>query len=88
MKEYPATSRAFKANKKMHKMKKLTLGLQADIEDENISVTYRDVITVCTDMGDEDVRALHDDQLQAIFDDIQLFTYEAGNSDGDESKKP
>ena len=88
MKEYPATSRAFKVNGKTFKMKKFTLGLQADIEDENIVVTYKDVVSVCTDMTEDNVRNLDDDQMQAIFNDLRDFTYDTEKSGDGEPKKP
>ena len=88
MKEYPATSKQFKANGKVHKMKKYTLGLQADIEDENTTVTYVDVIRTCTDMNTDEINALTSDQMEAIVSDIQGFTYEKASEAGGEPKKP
>ncbi len=88
MKEYPATSREFRVNGTVHHMQKLTLGMQSRIEDENISVTYRDVLEVCTDMSAEDIEALHIDQFEGIYTDITLFTYDADKGDGEEPKKP
>ncbi len=87
MKKYPATSRSFSVNGKTHKMKKLTLGLQADIEDENVVVTYRDVIVGCTDMDDDDINALHADQFMEIYEDIRAFTYDVEESGEGEPKK-
>lgn len=88
MKEYPATSRAFKVNGKTYKMKKLTLGLQSDIEDENIDVTYRDVVEVCTTMGKEAVDSLHLDQFENIYADVTAFTYDSDQSEDGDVKKP
>ena len=88
MKEYPATSRAFKVNDKTFNMQKMTLGLQAKIEDANIAVTYKDVIKGCTDMGDEDIGGLHLDQSEGIYEDIALFTYDATKIEYGEPKKP
>jgi len=88
MKEYPATSQEFSVNGKIHKMQKLTLGLQSKIEDENIPITYKDVIEGCTDMTADDIKALRLDQFDAIYNDITLFTYDVKNSEDGESKKP
>ena len=74
MKEYYAATREFKVNGVKHKMKQFTLGLQADIEDDDITVRYVDVVAQCTDMNKADIRELHEDQLLAIFNDIQAFT--------------
>jgi hypothetical protein len=68
-------------------MKKLTLGMQSRIEDENIMVTYADVIGACTDMTQEDIDGLHQDQFEALYSDINEFTYTAQKEDG-EPKKP
>ena len=87
MKEYPSTSRDFKVNGKKFRMRKLTLGLQADIEDEHITVTYEDVILNSTTMTKEAMRDLDNEQLEAIFEDINLFTYTQESGDG-EPKKP
>ncbi len=87
MKEYPATSESFKVNGKVFKMQKLTLGLQAKIEDENIPVTYRDILEGCTDMKSEDIEALHSDQFDVIYADVIAFSY-SDDSKGGESKKP
>ena len=88
MKEYPATSKQFSVNNKVHKMQKLTLGIQADIEDENIPVTFRQVVECCTDMRTEETDALTLDQFENIYEDITLFTYEAEKSEEGEPKKP
>ena len=88
MKEYPATSQAFKVNGKTFKMQKMILGLQAKIEDENIAVTYKDVIEACTDMGADSIEGLHLDQFEGIYEDITLFTYDATKSEDGEPKKP
>lgn len=88
MKEYPATSRQFKVNGKEYKMRKLTLGLQADIEDEDVTVTYEDVILCSTDMTKDDLRDLDADQFEDIFQDIQSFTYTPSEGEGGEPKKP
>lgn len=87
MKEYPATSKQFKTNGKVHKMKKYTLGIQSDIEDENTTVTYIDVLSTCTDMNADEINALTSDQMEAIFNDIQEFTYEKASEAGGEPKK-
>ena len=88
MKEYPATSRAFKVNGKTYEMRKLTLGLQARIEDENILVTYTDVVRNCTDMSDEDIDGLYVDQFEALYSDIMAFTYDMPKKADNEPKKP
>jgi hypothetical protein len=87
LKEYPHTSKEFKVNNKIFVMKKLTLGLQAKIEDENITVTYKDVLLNATSMKEEDIQELDGDQFEAIYNDIALFTY-SDSGDGDEPKKP
>ena len=89
MKEYYAASKEFKVNGVKHKMKKFTLGLQADIEDEDMVIRYVDVVKACTDMNTADIRELHEDQLLAIFNDISEFTNDQSISskDGGESKK-
>lgn len=88
MKEYPHTSQEFKVNGKVQIMKKLTLGLGARIEDDNITVTLVEVLKTCTDMSDDEIMALDADQLQGIYVDVVAFT--SGNSEsGDgERKKP
>ena len=88
MKEYPATSRAFKVNGKTYEMHKLTLWLQARIEDENILVTYADVVRDCTDMSDEEIDGLYIDQFEALYGDIIAFTYDTDKKAGNEPKKP
>lgn len=87
MKEYPATSKSFKVNGKVFKMQKLTLGLQLKIEDENIPVTYRDILEGCTDMKSKDIDALHVDQFDEVYSDVIAFSYES-NEKGGETKKP
>ena len=88
MKEYPSTHKPFKVNDKTFKMRKLTLGMQADIEDENIPVTVNEVILNSTDMTDDDMRGLDMGQLDAIYEDINTFTYVAEKVEGGEPKKP
>jgi len=88
MKEYPSTSREFKVNGKVHKMRKLTLGLQVDIEDDNVPVTLRQVVECCTDMGKEEIDALHIDQFEDIYADVTAFTYDQEESGDGEPKKP
>jgi len=87
LKEYPHTRKDFKVNGKTFQMRKLTLGLQADIEDENITVTYVDVLKNSTTMEESDLRALDSEQLDAIYADIVDFTYTKSSGDG-EPKKP
>ena len=87
MKEYPHTSKQFKVNGKVHKMRKLTLGLQSDIEDDNIVVTTTQVLECCTDMTDDDFRNLDIDQYESIYQDVTTFTY-SNESEGGEPKKP
>ena len=88
MKEYPHTSQEFKVNDKVHTMKKFTLGLQAKIEDENISVSYKEVMESCTSMNESEIMALDNDQLESIFVDIQAFTYTKKAEGDGEPKKP
>lgn len=88
MKEYPSTSKPFRANGKTHKMRKFTLGLQSEMEDENQTVTYLQVIKSCTDMTDDDIASLDIGQLDDIVSDIQEFTYENTSEAGGEPKKP
>ena len=88
MKEYPSTSHPFKVNGKTHTMKKFTLGLQSNIEDGNIDVTLIEVLRMCTDMSEEDILGLDADQLEAIYIDIQAFTYTTSTKGEGEAKKP
>jgi len=93
MKEYYAATKEFKLNGVIHKMKKFTLGLQADIENDNMTIHYSDVIKLCTDLNTEELRELHEDQVIALFNDIAEFTNDNSTvTDGDvedgESKKP
>ena len=88
MKEYPHTSREFTVNGKVHKMRKLTLGLQSDIEDDNIDVTIAQVVQCSTDLTDDDIKSLDLDQFGAIYKDITTFTYETNKSEDGETKKP
>ena len=88
MKEYPSTSREFKVNGKVHKMRKLTLGLQADIEDDNVPVTLRQVVEGSTNMSKDDIDALHVDQFEGIYEDVTAFTYDQTQSEEGEPKKP
>ena len=88
MKEYPSTHQPFKVNGKTFKMRKLTLGLQADIEDENIRVTIAEVILNSTDMTEEDLRELDMGQIESLYDDINTFTYVAEKREEGETKKP
>ena len=75
----------FKLNGVKHKMKKFTLGLQADIENEDITIRYSDVVEQCTDMNIEDMRNLHEDQLLELFIDIQEFTNDSTQSSDKET---
>lgn len=84
MKEYPASKLSFSANKKEFVMKKLTIGIQADVEDEDTQVTYRDVIENCTNMEKDDINNLDSDQFKAIYQDILEYTYGiTDNNDND-----
>jgi hypothetical protein len=87
MKEYPSTSKQFKVNGKVFEMKKITLGLQSRIEDENIAVTYRDLVEACTNMEKEDIDGMDPDQFESLYTDISDFTYTSEKGDG-EPKKP
>lgn len=92
MKEYPTSTRMFKLGDKTHTMMMITLGLQSKIEDDNITVTQREVITGCTDLSDEEIEGLHIDQFTALYSDIIELSYEgiesSGEGDGGEPKKP
>lgn len=90
MKEYPATSRHFKIGNKTHTMMKLTLGLQAKIEDGDIEVTKRDIVVDCTDLSKEELDTLHLDQFQSIYEDVIALSYggeTSGSEDGDGKKQ-
>ena len=69
-------------------MRQFSLGLQADIEDENVDVTIVDVIHGCTDMQEEDIRGLDAGQAKGIYEDIQAFTYTTETQGDEEPKKP
>ena len=69
-------------------MRKLTLGLQSDIEDDNIDVTIEQVVQCSTDLTDDDIKGLDLDQFGAIYKDITTFTYETNKSEDGETKKP
>lgn len=88
MKEYPSTSREFKVNTKKYTMKKFTLLLQSQIEDESINVTFSDVLLACTSMTKEEIQNLDVSQAEAIYTDIAAFTYSKDDDqEGGEPKK-
>jgi hypothetical protein len=90
MTDYPATEKKFKVNGKEHTMFKFTLGLQSRLEDENISVSYLDILQDATDMTDEDISGLRMDQIEILYKDISDFTYEESgdNKHSGSKKKP
>ena len=52
----------------------VTLELQCKLEDENIEVTYLDIIKSCTNIPEELLEFIPQDQLDIICDDIIKFS--------------
>lgn len=74
MKEYPSTHKTINLNNKDYIIKMLTLGIQCRLEDENIDVTYLDIINECTNIPDNILEFIPQDQLDIICDDIISFS--------------
>ncbi len=87
MKEYPATYQEFKINEITSKMYKPTLALQARMEDENIDVSVREFVQGCTDLSDEQIQGVRNDQLQEIYKDIATFAYSVEDKSEGKGKK-
>ena len=80
MKEYPSTHKTINLNNKDYIIKMLTLGIQCRLEDENIDVTYLDIINECTNIPDNILEFIPQDQLDIICDDIISFSSEDANT--------
>ncbi len=81
-KDYPATSKQFTINNQTYIMQMVTLGLQAKLEDDNIEVTYLDLINECTNIPNEILEFIPDDQLDSICEDIINYSSDKKKSGG------
>ena len=89
MKEYPATSREFTLNGFSGLMYKPTLSIQAKMEDENITVSVREFVEDCTNLGSDNFENMRNDQLLSIYQDCIEFAYDLDtkNKGGDSEQK-
>lgn len=74
MRSYPATSKEFLVNGKVHRLQKYTLLLLTKIEDDLVDVSFRDVLEQCTDMGEVDMLDLNDEQFEEIYALVSKFS--------------
>ena len=80
MKEYPSTQKIINLNNNTYIIKMLTLRIQCKLEDENIEVTYLDIISECTNIPDNILEFIPQDQLDVICEDIISFSSSPNNN--------
>ncbi len=84
---FPSTQKIFSINDQSYTMKQVTLGLQSRLEDEEISVTYSDIISECTDIPEAFQELIPESELEIICADVISFSSDKQTSSKGESKK-
>jgi len=84
--DFSHDTKNFTIDNKNYTMRRYTLGLIARIQAENSTVLEIDILKECTNMQDEAINKIDNQQLTNIVNAV--FDYTNSLGDGDGSKKP
>ena len=82
---FPSTSRQFQVNDKTYTMRMPTLELLARMEDEDIDVSYLEILSSCTNIPKDIINFIPNNQLNVLCDDI--IEYSKDDNKTKEKKK-
>ena len=85
MPTYPSTSKQFTINNQIYTMQMVTLGLQSRLEDDSIEVTFKELINECTNIPDEVLDFIPQEQTDTLCDDI--MKYSSSDKQGGDKKR-
>ncbi len=84
---FPSTQKLFSINDQTYIMKQVTLGLQSKLEDDEINVTYSDIINECTDIPEAFQDLIPESELKIICEDVISFSSDTSSDKKGEPKK-